>query len=56
MIMMKFQVTYNQPKKKGLSKQKVVFYNVEDAFFWQKTVEEKGCINVEILPLFGNES
>lgn len=49
---MKYQVTYIKPKKKGISKQTAVFYNVEDAFFWQDTVKKDGCKDIEIVPLF----
>lgn len=49
---MKYQVIYNKIKKKGQSKQSVVFYRIEDASMWEKHVIQQGCINVEIVPIF----
>lgn len=50
---MKYQVVYTKLKKKGFySKQKAVFFDVRDAMLWERFVNEKGCKNVEIVPLF----
>lgn len=53
--MMKFKVTYIQPKKKSgyYSKQNAVFFDIRDAMLWEKHVVANGCTNVEIMPDFG---
>jgi hypothetical protein len=50
---MKFNVTYEKPKKKGFSKQTAVFYNVEDAYQWERYIREHhSAKNIQILPNF----
>lgn len=49
---MKYQVTYVKPKKKGFSKQTVVFYNVEDAYRWETYIKDQGCESIQVLPKF----
>jgi hypothetical protein len=50
---MKYSVVYLKPKKKGkYSKQSTVFLDVESAFFWKNVVEEQGCKEVEVVPVF----
>jgi hypothetical protein len=51
---MKYKVQYLKPKKKGSSKHEAVFFNIEDAFFWQKMVKDNNCKNVEIVPVFND--
>jgi len=48
---MKFSVVYEKPKKSGTSKQKAVFYKIEDAILWEKHVKSQGCENVEVVPI-----
>jgi hypothetical protein len=51
--MMKYQVVYLKPKKKGYyTKQKAVFLKIEDATFWEQVIKEQGCIESEIIPVF----
>jgi len=52
--MMKYKVEYLKPKKKGYSNQSAVFFNVTDAFEWQKMVKDNNCINVEVVPMFND--
>ena len=44
---MKFKVIYRQKNKK----QKVVFFNIEDATLWEKHIIKNGGTNVEIVPI-----
>ena len=49
--MMKFLLTYDKPKKKKFAAQSVVFYNIEDAIWFEKIVLNDGCKNSRIRPL-----
>jgi hypothetical protein len=49
---MKYQVIYHKKNKKKSKKEVAVFYQIEDAFIWEKHVKEQGYQNVEVLPLF----
>lgn len=51
---MKYQVIYNKPKKKTFAKQKVVFYTIEDAIYWETIVRQQGCIDIEVIPDFSS--
>lgn len=46
---MRFTVTYQQPKKKGYSKQQATFFKVEDASMWEEHVLKQGAIDVKIV-------
>jgi hypothetical protein len=46
---MRFTVTYQQPKKKGYSKQEATFFAVEDASTWEKHVLKQGAKDVKII-------
>ena len=37
--MLKYQVSYKKPKKKGYACHKAVFYKIEDAIFWEEHVK-----------------
>ena len=47
---MKYDVVYDQPKKKGFAKQTVTFLKIDDAFFWENFIKIKGCKNIQICP------
>jgi hypothetical protein len=49
---MKYQVVYYKQKKNKNSRQTATFYTIEDAIFWEKTVQQQGCIDIEVVPLF----
>jgi len=51
---MKYQVTYLKPKRKGYSKQTVIFYTIEDASFYEKEIRQRGCIETEIYPVMSD--
>ena len=38
--MLKYQVSYKKPKKKGYACHKAVFYKIEDAIFWEEHVKK----------------
>jgi hypothetical protein len=46
---MRFTVIYQQPKKKGYSKQEAIFFKVEDASMWEKHVLKQGATDVKIV-------
>jgi len=48
---MMYQVNYMKPKKKKFAAQHVVFYNIEDAIWFEKIVLNDGCKNSMIRPL-----
>ena len=49
--MMKYKVQYLTPKKKGLAKHEVVFYNIEDAMRWESYVKyELNAQELQIVP------
>lgn len=48
---MKYKVIYLKPKKKAVSKQVAVFYNIEDAISWENYIKKEGCYNSEIIPV-----
>jgi len=52
--MMKFKVSYLQPKrKKGYySQQEVIFYHENDAVDWTTYIKEQSCKDIEIIPVF----
>ena len=37
--MLKYQVSYKKPKKKGYACHKAVFYKIEDAIAWEEHVK-----------------
>jgi hypothetical protein len=48
---MKFKVTYLRPKKKGVfSKQEAVFYDIEDAVFYEQEMTKRGSKEFKIIP------
>lgn len=47
---MKFEVCYEQPKKKGYAKYSATFYKIEDAFLWESHVKTNGAKNIIITP------
>lgn len=47
---MKYEVSYLHPKKKGYSKQTATFLRIEDAFFWESIIKNKGAKEVTISP------
>jgi hypothetical protein len=49
---MKYQVIYTKTKKKKTTKQVATFYQIEDAFMWEKYVKEQGHTDVEVVPVF----
>lgn len=50
---MKYQVIYTKIKNnKKLKKQVATFYQVEDAFMWEKHVKQQGYADVEVMPVF----
>ena len=48
---MKYQVIYNQPKKKGFITHKARFYKIEDAIMWEQHVEKQECKEIKIIPV-----
>ena len=48
-IIMKYQVTYLKPKKRGYSKQTATLLTIDDAEFWYKVVEQQGAKDIKIL-------
>tara|TARA_Y100000289_G_C3811369_1_gene93896 strand:- start:126 stop:272 length:147 start_codon:yes stop_codon:yes gene_type:complete len=44
---MKYQVIYQQPKKKGFATQKATFFKIEDAVFWEELMKKNGCKDFE---------
>jgi len=49
---MKFLLQYDKPKQKGYySTQKVTFYDINDAIWWEKVILERGCKNTAIIPV-----
>ena len=52
-LIMKYNVAYLKPKKKGqFSKQSVIFLDVESAFFWKNVIESQGCKDIDVHPVF----
>jgi len=37
--MIKYQVSYKKPKKKGYACHKAIFHKIEDAMFWEEHVK-----------------
>lgn len=50
-MIMKFEVQYIKPKKKGYSKQVATLYNIEDAEYWKSVIEKQGCKDIQIIPI-----
>jgi hypothetical protein len=48
---MKFLLTYDKPKKSKFSKQSAVFFNIEDAVWFERMVSKEGCKNCQVRPL-----
>lgn len=48
--LMKYEVIYDQPKKKGYARQVATFLKIDDAILWESHVKEKGCKNITICP------
>lgn len=46
---MKFEVIYYKPKKKGFAKQSAVFYQIEDAMWWEEHVKQSGCKEIQLM-------
>ncbi len=47
--MLRFTVTYKQPKKKGFySQQEATFLDPEGAEMWKQHIEQKGCIDIKV--------
>jgi hypothetical protein len=43
-----YEVNYQKPKKKGYANHKATFLKIEDAIFWEKVMQSKGCKNFKI--------
>lgn len=48
---MKYQVIYLKQKKNKQTKQVAVFYNIEDAIYWENYIKKQGTIQSEIVPI-----
>lgn len=47
---MKYEVKYLRKKKKGYSKQSVIFYFIEDAMWYENVIQQQGAKNIIICP------
>jgi hypothetical protein len=47
--LMKYQVQYLKPKKKGYSKQVATFLTIDDAAFWEQVIKNQGAKDIQIL-------
>lgn len=47
---MKYDVIYDQPKKKGFAKQTATFLKIDDAIFWETHVKSIGAKNIKVCP------
>ena len=45
---MKFQVVYPRQKKKGSSIQRAIFFDIEDAIYWEKVINKQGIKETRI--------
>lgn len=50
-MLLKFEVQYLKPKKKGYSNQVATLYTMEDAKYWKDIVEKQGCKDIQIIPI-----
>jgi|TARA_Y100001937_G_C7116588_1_gene330439 hypothetical protein len=48
---MKFLLTYDKPKKSKFVKKSAVFFNIEDAVWFEKMMIDQGCKNSQVRPL-----
>jgi hypothetical protein len=47
--MLRYTVTYKQPKKKGFySQQEATFLDPECAELWKQRIENEGCKDIEV--------
>jgi hypothetical protein len=48
--MLRFTITYKQPKKKGCySQQEVTFLDPEGAELWKQRIEKEGCKDIQMV-------